>query len=448
MQVKYSGHQSLQGLFDPGIIANQFYDGGNRSGNMRGGINAMLGLPEGVTTNRSAYAINAESRNNNPDFYTRHMPTQPTTQRNTGGAPMAGLNPLQGRFVQTGNTAMDNAINKGLTSAMGQANALASYHSKDRSQGGSGEGVHNMGSSGPSIGSLIQRERSRLEGVQNPYGADYGKGLLGGYVSNINQGYAQGNTNLREQMAGRGLSQAGMSGIEAQGMQQNNLARTNAMVNARNFTDTTVREKAADFDMRRNQALDSFYQAQRSQDLQAARQAVDSFMAMAQNDRQQALHPYDVQAAQTKSRYLDPMLQQELATAQAQGKKYLADANFTEWMQTPSAQFGGKTPWEHYRQEEMNANIAGGAMGALGTLGGVVLPKAMDLAYNAYTQSQQPAPPTPGLGAPASGGPMPGYAPMPTSYGQPSVGLNWTPPSYSSNFDPYSQPTPQLFQGF
>ena len=100
--------------------------------------------------------------------------------------------------------------------------------------------------------------KSNYAGVPNRFDETYTGRLLAQARGQAEQEAALGARRLRESMAERGLTQNGMSGLEAQGLREIEMNRQNNLSNLSRDAQVQAAQLASGFDMQRAGALDAF----------------------------------------------------------------------------------------------------------------------------------------------------------------------------------------------
>jgi hypothetical protein len=117
------------------------------------------------------------------------------------------------------------------------------------------------GETNNNVGKLTPRPlptSSNYAGVQNRFDETYTGRLLARARGQAEAEAAAGAQRLRESMAERGMSQAGMSGFEAQGLRDIEMNRQNNLSNLSREAQLQSAQLASNFDMQRAGALDAF----------------------------------------------------------------------------------------------------------------------------------------------------------------------------------------------
>jgi hypothetical protein len=116
-----------------------------------------------------------------------------------------------------------------------------------------GEGNNNVGKLTPPL-----PDKSNYADVPNRFDETYTGRLLAQARGQAEQEAALGARRLRESMAERGLTQNGISGLEAQGLREIEMNRQNNLGNMSRDAQVQSAQLASGFDMQRAGALDAF----------------------------------------------------------------------------------------------------------------------------------------------------------------------------------------------
>lgn len=148
----------------------------------------------------------------------------------------------------------------------------------------------------PQVPQMPNIERkSQAAQVQNPFDERMRGALLAKMNSQAQQQYTNNLENIRRNLAERGLSQAGISGIEQQMTIENELARGATLADNFNTSLTDMARMGAEFGLQQGQAADSYALNLGGLDLQYGNYALGA-------ERQKLLLPLEVQSAQLANR--------------------------------------------------------------------------------------------------------------------------------------------------